>query len=189
MKLRVILSLAVAVVLCAGFAVAGELKSGPEPGADVGAFIVTKCAGAENDDVAVGEELCYRCRMGERPVVMVFARKADKDLAKLVKELDKAVAKHEDAKLASFVNLIGKDREALSKEAKSFIEHSKAKNIAVVVPIDQEDTEKQFKLNPEAKLTIVAFNKGTVAATHAIGEELKPEEIAQVVKDSEKMLR
>ena len=47
--------------------------------------------------------------LGNKPVVMVFARKAEKALATLVKELDKQVAKNADQKLSSFVNLIGKD--------------------------------------------------------------------------------
>ncbi len=67
---------------------AAELKSGPQVGDMVGAFYVEKVAGAVNDNVSVGKQLCYRCMLGNKPVVMVFARKADKNLASLVKELE-----------------------------------------------------------------------------------------------------
>lgn len=46
--------------LLAATLAAGALKSGPQVGDSVEAFQVLKCAGAENDGVAVGQELCYR---------------------------------------------------------------------------------------------------------------------------------
>ena len=57
---------------------AAELKSGLQPGDLVGAFDVEKCGGAVNDGKEVGANFCYRCMLGNKPVVMVFARKADK---------------------------------------------------------------------------------------------------------------
>ena len=74
------------VVLSASLASA-DLVSGPQPGERVGAFTVTKVAGNANDGVAEGKSLCYRCKMGNRPVVMIFARTADKSLAELIDEL------------------------------------------------------------------------------------------------------
>ena len=47
-------------------------KSGLQVGERIGAFYVTKLAGAEDDGVAVGKNLCYRCKNGGRPQVMVF---------------------------------------------------------------------------------------------------------------------
>src|SRR5439155_26899231 len=104
----------------AATAPAGELKSGIQPGERVGAFEVEKCGGAVNDGQEVGANFCYRCMLGNKPVVMVFARKADPALAKLVKELDKVVAAHSAQKLSSFVNLIGKDPAELKAQAKKF---------------------------------------------------------------------
>ena len=68
---------------------AAKIKSGPQAGQLLGAFDVVKAAGAVGDGVAVGEDLCYRCRMGNRPVVMVFAHTPNAALADLVKQLDK----------------------------------------------------------------------------------------------------
>ncbi|MEX0611152.1 MAG: hypothetical protein WD229_03435 [Pirellulales bacterium] len=39
---------------------AGELKSGLQAGDSVGAFDVVKIAGAADDGVQVGKQLCYR---------------------------------------------------------------------------------------------------------------------------------
>lgn len=44
----------------ASAASAGELKSGLEVGQSVDAFQVVKCAGAEDDGVEIGAQLCYR---------------------------------------------------------------------------------------------------------------------------------
>src|SRR6056300_1510235 len=80
-------------LVCAGLVVAAttaraDLTSCPQPGESVGAFIVTKVAGNAEDGVADGKALCYRCKMGARPVVMVFARSGDASLAKLVKKIE-----------------------------------------------------------------------------------------------------
>jgi hypothetical protein len=169
---------------------AEEFKSGPKPGDEVGAFEVKKVTGAPEDGVAVGEQLCYRCRLGNRPVVMVFARAADKDLAALIKELDKTVARHSEQKMASFVNLMADKGEEIAKGAEKVIKDTEVENVAVVAPVDQAGTEKQFGLNKEAKLTVVIYNEGVVKATHAIPAkgEVKKELLAQIVKESEEMV-
>ena len=79
-----------AVALAFGVAVvaSAEVTSGPAVGDMVGAFTVTKVTGNPDDGVADGRTLCYRGKMGQRPVVMIFARSADEKLAKLCKELD-----------------------------------------------------------------------------------------------------
>ena len=50
-------------------------KTPLQQGDSVGVFYVTKVAGATNDGVAPGEQLCYRCRYGSSPIIMVFARR------------------------------------------------------------------------------------------------------------------
>jgi len=178
-----------ALVLGAGVAVAAELKSGLQPGEDLGAFEVEKCAGAVNDGRKAGDTFCYRCMLGNRPVVMVFARKADDKLAKLVKELDKEVAEHADEKLGSFVNLIGKDASALKKTAKEFAEKNKVDHVALVVPQDHENGPTSYNVSPDAEVTVIIYNKGKVAANHAFASgKLDAKAIAAIVADTDKML-
>src|SRR5262245_14456123 len=119
LTMKAAMTLAVAAVLLAGVTVvrAAELKSGLQPGASVPAFDVEKCSGAVNDGKSVGDNFCYRCMLGNKPVVMVWARTPDASLAKLVKALDAACEKNADQKLSSFVNLLGKDSDALKATA------------------------------------------------------------------------
>jgi len=183
------LFLAVTLGLIVSVASAAGLKSGPEKGEFVGAFHVVKRAGAPNDGVGEGAELCYRCKLGSRPVVMVFARSTDKELVALVKEIDSTVKKHKSAKLASFVNLMGKDQAELSANAKKLAQKGRLKEVAVVVPLDQRDTEEQFKLDPNAEVTVVLYNKSKVEKTFALRHgKLNEKVIARISADAAKMV-
>src|SRR5476651_728820 len=148
--MRASVTLGLAAIVLAGVTAlrAAELKSGLQPGDLVGAFDVEKCGGAVNDGKEVGSNFCYRCMLGNKPVVMVFARKADKSLASLVKELDKHVAKNADQKLSSFVNLIGSNPEALKATAKEFAANNQVENVALVVPHENENGPAEFNVSP-----------------------------------------
>ena len=163
-----------------------ELKSGLQPGKQIGAFYVTKCAGAEKDGVEVGKNLCYRCKNGGRPQVMVFTRDWSQPVAGLVKELDSAVAKHEKQQLRAFVNLLGKDKNDLKKAAKSFGETVKAKSIPFVVPNEFKNGPENYGINPQADLTVIIAKGGKVVANHAYAEgKLDKQAVAGILKDVE----
>jgi hypothetical protein len=190
MKASVILGFAA--LLLAGITAvrAAELKSGLQPGDLVGAFDVEKCGGAVNDGKEVGANFCYRCMLGKKPVVMVFARKADNSLAKLVKELDKHVAKNADQKLSSFVNLLGKDQAELKSVAKDFAAKNQVENVALVVPQDNENGPAEFNINPDAEVTVTIYRDGKVAASHAVGPGgLSESEIKSILADTGKILK
>jgi hypothetical protein len=167
-----------------------ELKSGLQPGDLVGAFDVEKCGGAVNDGKEVGANFCYRCMLGGKPVVMVFARKADKSLASLVKELDKHVAKNADQKLSSFVNLLGSDPAELKNTAKEFAAENQIENVALVVPQDSENGPQEFNINPAAEVTVTIYRDGKVAASHALAPgELTSKEVKAIIADTGKILK
>ena len=80
---------------------AADIKSGLQVGDYPAAFTVADVTGP-----AAGQELCYRCRYGQQPVVSIFARKLDGNVTKLVKELDAVVGKNRDNRMAAFVVLL-----------------------------------------------------------------------------------
>lgn len=169
--MKVLLSLFVVAALSATALVgnAEELKSGLQPGKFIGAFDVTKCAGAAEDGVSVGDNLCYRCRYGGRPQVMVFTRSSDEKVAKLVSALDAEIKKHSDKELSVFVNFLGKDKETLTSDAEKFAKASKAKNVPLVVPNEFENGPENYGINPKAEITIILAGGGKVQANHAVG--------------------
>jgi hypothetical protein len=177
------------VALMAGTVAAGDLKSGPQPGDGVEAFHVKKIAGAKEDGVKTGAELCYRCKLGNRPVVMVFARTPDEKLAGLLKALDKQVGKHKEEKLSSFVNLIGKDEKVLGGAGEKLAEEAELENVAVVVPVDQPNGPEAYKINPEADLTVLIYREGKVKNSHAFAkDELEKEHVEKIIEESAELL-
>ena len=158
---------AITLLLTASYCMA-DLVSGPQPGDGVGAFTVTKAAGNPSDGVEDGSRLCYRCRMGSRPVVMIFARTADQPLAKLVNELEDEIKEHADAKLCSFVNMIGGDSDSLKNAATKFVKDNDIQNVAFVVPEDSQNGPDNLKISPEADLTVVCYKSSKVVSSHAL---------------------
>lgn len=159
-----------AVVLGLTTIVSAEVTSGPQVGDSVGAFTVTKVTGNPDDGVEDGKTLCYRCRMKDRPVVMVFARTADDTFAKFLKKLEGELEEHSDDQLVAFVNMIGPDAEGLKKAAADFVAKHGLKRIAFVVPTDAENGPDNLKISPDADLTVVCYRAGTVKANHAFAK-------------------
>ena len=179
----------VALALVGNSLQAKELKSGPQPGDPVGAFTVEKCAGNPSDGIEDGERLCYRCKLGNRPVVAVFARGGAENLPKLIAELNGLVDKHESKKMASFVNLLGNDVGKLKNEAEALVKKSKADKVAVVVPSDHERGPENYSLNPDADLTVLVYNRGKVFANYALtADQLDDAAIGNIKESATKML-
>jgi hypothetical protein len=162
------LGLCVALVISGNAMAENAVKSGPQQGDRLGAFYVTKVAGAESDGVSKGQNLCYRCKNGARPQVIVFTRSTDPKVSELVSKLDKAITKNESSKLTVFVNLLGEDKEDLADEAKKFAASSKAKNVPFVVPNEFENGPDNYGINAKAAVTIMLASDLGVKASYAV---------------------
>jgi hypothetical protein len=181
--------LVAAIAFGTAFTASAAVTSGPQPGDKVGAFTVTKVTGNPDDGVDDGKTLCYRCKMGQRPVVMIFARTADAGLAKLIEKLEEEIEEHSDSKLTAFVNMIGSDAEKLKTQAAEFATEHKIKRVALVVPEDAENGPPDFKIAPEADVTVICYKEGTVKANHALAKDaLCCETIDAIVEDSESLV-
>jgi hypothetical protein len=182
------LSTCMALTLLASVAAAAELKSGLESGKPIGPFDVVKCAGPD-DKVKVGAELCYRCKYGQRPMVMVFSRASDAKVAALVKKLDAAVESNSKKQLAAFVSLLGADRDALEAKAKEFSSKAKLANVPLVVPVEFENGPADYGINPDAEVTIIIAKNSRVTANHAFAKgDLNDKAIEAVLADVEKLV-
>ena len=181
------LGLGVAFVVGGNAMAENAVKSGPQQGDRLGAFYVTKVAGAESDGVNEGQNLCYRCKNGARPQVIVFTRSTDPKVAELVRKLDKAVTKNESSKLRVFVNLLGDDKEDLTDEAKKFAVSSKAKNVPFVVPNEFENGPDDYGINAKATVTVMLASDLGVKASHAV-VNVKDLNIQQIIGDLKKIL-
>ncbi len=193
MKVLTSLAATIAMAVSMSAAQAAELKSGPQVGDEVGPYYVTKVAGNSTDGVEVGKSLCYRCKLGSRPVVMVFARKADENLATLVKELDKFVVNNTEKKAASFLNMLGSeadtDKAAAEADAEKFITSTGAKNIAVVFPNDYATGPTDYKISPDAEVTVLIYKDLKVAANYALpAGGLDKDAVKKIIADTATIL-
>ncbi|HEX5443381.1 MAG TPA: hypothetical protein VFW87_06120 [Pirellulales bacterium] len=190
--MRVLTSCGVALALVAGvsLAVAAELKSGVQKGESINPFDVVKCAGSTEDGVELGDKLCYRCKYGNRPMVMVFSRKADENVASLVKKLDAAVEKNAEEKLAAFVNLLGDNEEALESHAKELGKKASAPNVPIVVPVEYENGPADYGISPDAEVTVILAVKGKVVSNRAFGSgQFGKKSIDTILTDVPKLLQ
>ena len=170
--LRTILGSALALMLLTTTATAAEGDSEClKAGESIGAFYVTKVAGAEEDGVEKGQDLCYRCLYGSRPMVMVFARKTDGDVPELVKKLDAAIATNDSAQLKGFVTLIGKDASALKQEGEKMVKQTGAKNVPFTVAKETETGPAAYRIPADADVTIVFANESQVVGTHTFASD------------------
>jgi hypothetical protein len=143
-----------------------------QPGDAIGAFYVTKVAGAEDDGVEPGDSLCYRCRYGSSPMVMIFARHTGDKLTRLVKQLDSAVAANESSKLRGLLTLMGDDAAVLKDVGKEIVKAAGAKKVPVVIADDIQTGPLNYRLPSDAEVTIVVAEDSQVVATYS-GSEAK----------------
>jgi hypothetical protein len=166
MKNCVALLAALAVSFGATMVSAEELKSGLAAGEKIPAFYVTKIAGAPEDGVKEGAELCYRCKNGARPQVMVFTKSTGEAVASLSKQLNEAISKNADAQLTGFVNVMNADKATAEKSAKELAAKVADGKLPVVVPVENENGPANYGINPDAEVTVLIANKSTVVASH-----------------------
>lgn len=179
-------TLAVA-MMTSSFAADGATKEAClQSGDSIGAFYVTKVAGAEEDGVEVGESLCYRCRYSSRPMVMVFTRKTDGEMPKLVKELNAAVKANDEKSLKGLVTLIGDDADKLKEEGVKFAKTAGSDSVPVVVAKDTKTGPSSYKISESDDVTIVVANDSQVVGTHTFKADSI--DIAAVMKEVKEML-
>lgn len=187
MRELTVATIAVVLIAITSFVKAEEVQSGLQTGEFIGAFYVTKLAGANDDGVEVGKSLCYRCKNGGRPQVMVFTRSAGPKVVDLVKKLDAALKTNRKRQLRAFVNYLGEDKSIAAANAKKLAAAAKAKNVPFVVPNEFENGPDNYGLSSTAEVTIILAGGGKVKANHAVAAA-KDLNVKRVLADIGKIL-
>jgi hypothetical protein len=179
---------AIATCGVATFAVAddGTNEDCLKQGDAIGAFYVTKVAGAEDDGVEPGDDLCYRCRYGSSPMVMVFTRQIGGKVPQLVKELDAAVTAHEESRLKGLLTLMGEDAAVLKEDAKKVAQTTGTKNVPVVIAKETKTGPLNYRLPSDAEVTIIVAQDSQVVATHTFAATKI--DVAAIMKEVKQML-
>ncbi|MCA9090121.1 MAG: hypothetical protein KDA90_15980 [Planctomycetaceae bacterium] len=173
--------LAVAAVACLGsMSLAAE---GLETGSNVGAFYVKDVTGP-----AAGEKLCYRCRYGGRPVVSIFTRKVDDNVASLIKQVDGTVGQNAEKKMAAFVVVLTDNPEGQEGALKS-VATSKGIQNTPLTTFDGEAGPPSYKIAQDSEVTVMMWVNGKLQVNEALkASELTSEKVSALVNSTNKIL-
>jgi hypothetical protein len=160
------------------------LVAGPEIGSTVASFYVRAVTGP-----LAGKSVCYVCRNGDRPVVMVFLRNLGPDAGKLLKQLDVTINKHRADGLRCFVVLFSEStqRDAARLQTLAFDEKL---DIPLTVATEALAGSTTKNIGPDAEITVVLYDhlKVTDRFSYRAGE-CDDEACAAIVKSAERMAR
>jgi len=177
------LILAALVMSMTSIAGAAELESGLQPGDAPPPFNVRDITGPK-----AGKTLCYRCMYGARPVVSIFAREIDDNVANLIKEVDKQVGANGDKKMAAFVVLLTDDADAAEATLKKVAETNNIKNVPLTV-YDGTAGPESYKIAKDADVTVMMWNESDVKVNHAFSKgQFDKSKVKSVAGDSAKIL-
>ena len=162
---------------------AEEISSGLKVGERPEQFLVKDCTGP-----AAGKTLCYYCRYGHRPVVAVFVREFNDQLAPLVRRIDQMVQQHRSERLAALVVLVADDTKATEEGLKDFARRHRIKYTPLTIYRDQQTKLRDtLKLSSQAPVTLMMWRGGEVMvnrafASPAVSDEQQESFLAEVEK-------
>ena len=137
---------------------------GLHAGEAIGPFNVIKVGGAPGDGVQEGEEVCYRCRYGSSPMVMVFARQDDPKIEELLKQLDQLISLDKNVKLRAMLVLLGEDLAVLRESGAKLALKTHLQHVPVVVSKDLPGGPEKYKLSKDAQVTILLAKESKVVS-------------------------
>uniref|UniRef100_A0A7C4LKP0 Redoxin domain-containing protein n=1 Tax=Schlesneria paludicola TaxID=360056 RepID=A0A7C4LKP0_9PLAN len=182
--MRKCLLLVAALGVMGGLAVAAELQSGLAKGEFVPAFFVCDVTGP-----AKGEELCYRCKYGDRPVVTIFTRVMTPEVTQLAKAIDGVVAKNEDSRMAGFVVVMTEDPDKVKSELTAAAEKAQLTKVPLTT-FKGSDGPAAYKINKDAEVTVMMWVDGAVKVSKgfAKAKQLDKAAIDTLVADTKQIL-
>ena len=175
------LLLAALVAVTGSFAIAAELKSGPQSGEKLpGPFHPLNVNGSD-----AGQKTCLYCKNGDNPVAMVFARTNDEGTQKLIAKLEEVTAANSKCEMGSFVVFLSDD-DKIGDELKKVAEKAKLKN--VVLSIDTPAGPNKYNVAKDADITVVLYTERKVVVNHSFAKgKITDADIETIAKDVAKI--
>jgi hypothetical protein len=159
------------------------LKSGLQTGEKIETIFEPLNVNGEH----AGEPHCLVCENGLNPVAMIFARDVNEPLVSLIAQLDAQVAKNKKFDMGCFVVFLG-DQETLQPKLAEVAKKQQLKH--VILAIDPAAGPEGFNVAKEADVTVVLYERHTVAANHAFAKDkLTAKSVDAILADVPKILK
>jgi hypothetical protein len=152
-------------------------KSGLAPDQRPGPYSALVCVGPQR-----GQQHCFICEAGERPMVIVFARDLSDPLGKLAGKLEAAVREHKQAELKAWLTFLAEDQTKMDPKIVNWARQHAIANVSCAV---FEDTAgpPAYLLAKEADVTVLLAVKQKVVANFAFrAGELDEKKIGEIVQ-------
>ncbi len=136
----------------------------------------------------MNRSVCYVCRNGQRPVVMVLLQKLGPDVKPLLKQMDTLVDDHRAQGLRSFGVYVSNDpTKAISAVQTFSFDHKISIPLTVASPAVAEPSCQN--LDPEADVTLVLYQNRRVVKRFAFRQEdIKTSQLQSVKKSVHQLL-
>lgn len=168
-------------VCSCGLADDGPCKSGPGEKKRPGPYTSIVAVGPQR-----GQSHCFVCEAAEKPVVMVFARRLEEPLGKLVQNLDKALTENKD--LRAWVTFLTDDQTSLDPKVVQWSKKNATGNVPLGI-FDDVVGPPTYLLAREADVTILLSVKQRVVANFAYrAGEFSEAAVADVLKSLPRIL-
>lgn len=156
---------------------AEPLQSGLRVGEKVPTFYVRAITGPLKN-----KSVCYVCRNGDRPVVMLFIREVSPELKGLLKKIDAEVDQHRAEGLRSFGVFLASDSKELLPQVQTLAFDEKI-NLPLTIAAAPSDGSAGHAIHPDAAVTVILYREQTVVANFAFrSEELKAAQMDKVLR-------
>lgn len=180
----------VAVGLAASVAAAAEKKPSTEntkstkplkSGRQVGEYVPTFYCRVVTGPL-MNKSVCYVCRNGSRPVVMVLVRKVTPELKPLLKSLDRIVDENRAIGLKSFGVLLSDDPVRDASSLQTFAFDNKI-SIPLTIANNTVADSSGMKVHSDAAVTVLLYRNRRVVSNFSYRDgELKSSQIQTVLK-------
>jgi len=161
------------------------LKSGLQVGESVPQFYVRAVTGPLKN-----KSVCYVCRNGDRPVIMLLARKVTPELTKLLKDVDQLVDRHRANGLRGFgVFVAAVDAKDLLPRLQT-VSFDEDLSLPLTIAVSSTEGPTGQKLHADAALTVVLYREQSVVANFAFRDgELTRDGIARIVETAGRLAK
>jgi hypothetical protein len=169
--------------LYVSLAAAEPCKSGLAPNQRPGPYSALVCVGPQR-----GQQHCFICEAGDRPLVIVFARGLSEPLGKLARQLDQTLKEQSKSELRSWITFLADDQTSMDPKVVKWAQNYAVSNVPCAV---FEDTvgPPAYLIARDADVTVLlALNKKVVANFAYRAGELDTAAIQAIVKTIPKLV-